>query len=208
MKYKYPRTLHVPWSLGISNDDKVLHNMDHFINEYVVVTRKFDGENTSLYRDGFHARSLDSKHHPSRDWVKQFWGTIAYNIPKDYRICGENMFAKHSIFYSNLRSYFLGFSVWDGEQCLGWRDTLDWFSLLGIEPVTVLYEGLYDEAKIRELYKDSDANEHEGYVIRKTSSFLYSDFSNNVAKFVRANHVRTSNHWSQESITKNELIKT
>lgn len=41
-----------------------------FLKGPVVITEKMDGENTTLYRDGLHARSLDSRHHPSRNWVK------------------------------------------------------------------------------------------------------------------------------------------
>ena len=45
------------------------------------VKEKMDGENTSLYQDGFHARSIDGRHHSSRDWVKGFWAQIAQDIP-------------------------------------------------------------------------------------------------------------------------------
>jgi len=44
MRYKYPRTSHLPWSLGSTNDDKILQSIDHFIDREVVVTVKLDGE--------------------------------------------------------------------------------------------------------------------------------------------------------------------
>ncbi|MGY5343347.1 RNA ligase family protein [Paenibacillus glucanolyticus] len=37
---------------------------------------------------------------------------IKYRIPEGYRICAENVYAKHSLLYSALPSYFLLFSVW------------------------------------------------------------------------------------------------
>lgn len=71
MLKKYPRTYHLPWSLGRSSDDKVLSNVDSFIGQEVVITEKMDGENSSLYPNGkTHARSLDSANHVSRDWLK------------------------------------------------------------------------------------------------------------------------------------------
>ena len=79
----------------------------------VVVTEKLDGENTTMYTDYIHARSLDSHHHPSRDWVKQLHGEIGYKIPVGWRVCGENMYARHSIVYYDLTTYFYGFSIWD-----------------------------------------------------------------------------------------------
>jgi hypothetical protein len=71
---KYPRTFHLPWSLGATSDDKVVPSVSHFEGRQVVVTEKMDGENTTLYRDHIHARSLDSKGGEDRAWVKQFWG--------------------------------------------------------------------------------------------------------------------------------------
>ena len=37
---KYPRTPHLPWSLGRTSDDKVLSSVSHFLGENVVVTEK------------------------------------------------------------------------------------------------------------------------------------------------------------------------
>lgn len=72
-----------------------------------------DGENTTMMKNYIYARSLDSNNHQSRNWVKGLWGEISYKIPENWRICGENMYAKHSIEYNNLESYFLVYSIWD-----------------------------------------------------------------------------------------------
>ena len=47
---KYPRTFHLPWSMGITKKDKVLDDAKHFRNKRVIITPKFDGENTTLYK--------------------------------------------------------------------------------------------------------------------------------------------------------------
>ena len=86
MPIKYPRTYHLPWSQGKASDDKVLDNVSYFHGKRVIVTRKMDGENTSIYGDGLHARSIDGRNHPSRDWVKNFWSTIAGDIPRQTNI--------------------------------------------------------------------------------------------------------------------------
>lgn len=97
--YKYSRTFHFPWSKTVASDDKVLSDISCFIGSEVVVTEKMDGENTSMYQCVIHARSIDSINHLSRDWVKNFWNEIRYNIPVGWRICGENLYAKYSISY-------------------------------------------------------------------------------------------------------------
>jgi len=208
MLYKYPRTYHLPWSLGSTSDDKILSSVNQFVGKEVVVTVKIDGENTSIYKDHIHARSLDSKNNVSRNWLKNFAQNFQQDIPEEYRLCGENLFAKHSINYKNLKSYFYLFSVWNKEICLDWDSTIEWASLLGVEVVPVIYRGLWDEKIIRDLYSEKFLdNEMEGYVVRSTDSFSIDDFSTNVAKFVRKNHVQTEDHWMNQDIVRNEIKK-
>ena len=58
--YKYPRTPHLPFSPGGTKDDRRLRDINCFVGKEVVVTEKMDGENTSIYRDYYHARSINS----------------------------------------------------------------------------------------------------------------------------------------------------
>lgn len=195
-RVKYPRTHHLPWSPGMHDDDRRLENLLAFEGQRVIVTRKMDGENTTLYADGLHARSLDSRSHPSRDWVKAFWARMGYEIPEGWRLVGENLYAVHSLAYADLPSYFLGFSIWDERGiCRAWDETQDWFELLGVVSVPVLYDGLFDERRIRALWKDTDAAQHEGYVVRVAGAFTLAQFRTHVGKFVRAGHVQTNKHW-------------
>lgn len=205
---KYPRTYHLPWSPGMQDDDRMIPTLENFENQRVIVTEKYDGENTTMYRNHFHARSLDSPHHYSRDWVKQYWSTISYEIPEGWRICGENMYAEHAISYDSLETYFYGFSIWDDKNvCLSWKDTIEWFELLGIKPVPVLYDGLWAEEDIKKLWNDTMWDRSEGYIVRSAEAFPYSDFRKKVAKFVRKNHVQTQKHWMfGGQITPNKLI--
>ena len=191
---KYPRTHHLPWSPGVHDDDRVHSTTEQWDGKRVVVTLKMDGENTTMYRDHIHARSVDSGGHPSRTWVKNFWSKIAHDIPKGWRVCGENLFAQHSISYGALPSYFLGFNLWNEKNfCLGWDETRDIFELLGITPVEVLYDGPYSEDAIRRI--KLDWNHQEGYVLRLADRFHYGQFRKVVGKFVRPDHIKTTKHW-------------
>jgi hypothetical protein len=195
-KFKYPRTCHLPWSKSISSDDKILKTTTIFENQRVIVTEKMDGENTSLYSGCNHARSLDSQNHESRNWVKNFWSNIAHDIPIGWRICGENMYATHSIKYENLDTYFYGFSIWNEKNiCLSWDDTVFWFDLLNIKPVRVLYDDIYNEDKVRQIWHTLNPTYNEGYVLRISDEFPYSYFKKVVGKFVRDKHVNTVKHW-------------
>ena len=204
---KYPRTMHLPWSPGGSRDDKYLTNCESFADKEIVVTEKQDGENTTLYRDHIHARSLSSGDHPSRSWVKGLWGSVRHQIPDGFRVCGENLFAKHSIEYEGLDSYFFVFSIWNEENvCLSWDETVEWCELLDLQHVPVLFQGTYDEAAVKASWRPSQAGqESEGYVVRLRDAFAYKDFRECVAKWVRVNHVQTNDHWMHAKVVPNKL---
>jgi hypothetical protein len=203
---KYPRTYHFPWS-SWQNDDKVMDSIDSFIGKRVVITEKLDGENTTLYRNHYHARSLDSKNHPSRNWAKAFHAGIAHDIPEGYRICCENMYAVHSIRYENLQSYLYGLSIWDQTNtCLSWRDTYEIFDILGIPTPEIFYCGEFDAEYLEELGENLNSDICEGYVVRVVDSFKYKDFKYNVGKYVRKNHIQTDQHWMDKEIEKNGTI--
>lgn len=204
---KYPRTHHVPWSEGMHDDDRLIASLAPFEGRRVIVTEKLDGENTTLYRDTLHARSVDGRSHASRDWVKQFWASRCGDIPDGWRVCGENLFARHSIPYAALPTYFLGFSVWtDRNVCLGWDETTEWLALLGITPVPVLYDGRFDETTIRALWQPGDWSTREGYVVRVADPIPAGDFRALVGKFVRKDHVQTTKHWTAgQPIVRNGL---
>lgn len=204
---KYPRTPHLPFSPGATSDDKMLSTLEHFVGKTVVVTEKLDGECTGMSKDLCHARSLNSGDHPSRHWVKQLHGQLRQELPPEWHIYGENLFARHSIHYSNLPTYFFVFGIYNQNVCLSWGETKEWCALLGLHTVPELYYGVWDEQFIKDMWKGVSVFGEigEGYVVRVVDSFLYDQFSNNVAKFVRANHVQTDEHWMQQEVVKNIL---
>ncbi|MER5279265.1 RNA ligase family protein [Streptomyces sp. NPDC002809] len=206
MRTHYPRTPHLPWSPGATSDDVRIGDLSALTGSQVVVTEKLDGENTTLYADGLHARSLDSAHHPSRGWVKALQGRVGPRIPSGWRICGENVFARHSIPYEDLASHFYGFSVWDGEVCLGWDRTVDFLRDLGIPTPAVLWRGVFDaraEKALRALRPDTERQ--EGYVVRPAEGFPAAAFGRRVAKWVRPGHVTTNTHWMHAEVVENRL---
>lgn len=206
---KHPRIFHLPYSEKVTEDDRKLSNDDNFKGQEVVMTLKMDGEQTTMYNDHIHARSLENSSHPSRNWVKGFWSKIAYEIPEGWRICGENVWAKHTISYENLDTFFYMFSIWNEQNvCLSFDETMEWANLLGFQHVPVLYRGTYDKEKIMKAFpKEYDGNMTEGFVIRLAKEYSYKDFKNSVAKFVRKDFEIRHGHWTRDIIKSNELKK-
>lgn len=208
-RFKYPKTLHLPWSPGLQNDDRLMPLEDvklNFRDREVIATEKLDGENTSMYCDHIHARSVYSGDHPSRSWVKALHGRIKNDIPEDWRIIGENCFAHHSIFYDKLETYFYVFAIYNDKNiCLEWDEMVYWCDLFDLKTVPILFKGQFDLEFIKNLQNQLNLETQEGYVIRNTHSFHYSDFQKNVAKFVRKGHVQTDQHWMSKPVVRNLL---
>ncbi len=216
-RVKYPRTWHLPWSPGVTVDDRVLDRdlVDKWTYD-VVITEKMDGENTTMYHDGLHARSIDYMGHPSRSYVRQLHASICGEIPEGWRICGENLWAEHSIAYHDLSSYFQVFSIWNGSICLSWQDTIEWCELLGLQTVKVLWQGEWQDLKeggypalhtnvMMHAGHGAKNHEVEGYVVRPAESFELYEFTAHVGKFVRQNHVTTHGHWMHKQVIQNRL---
>ena len=218
LKFKAPRIFHLPWSQVVSKDDKFIKSTTVFRDKEVVVSLKLDGENISLYNDGsFHAKSLDSKQHDSRDWLYSWWANrlytdtyvmVIHNKWPELRLVGKNMFASHTIKYNNLEDLFILHSAWNGTTCLSWKDTLDISYALNIQTAPVLFKGVYDELTIRKLdslekYRDDLV---EGYVVRNSDVYSYKDSLNNIAKFVSNRfNITSGDDWMHCSITKNKV---
>ena len=176
----------------------------------MVVTEKLDGENTTLYPDGYmHARSLDFRSHESQAWVRALAGRIARDIPTTMRVCGENVYAKHSIGYEALDSYFYAFGIFEGDTSLSWDEVEAYSEMLDLQTVPVLYRGVWDEVAVRACYTGTSrfGGVQEGYVVRLARSFTIDEYPVALAKFVRANHVQTgAAHWRSQTVVPNKLV--
>ena len=253
--YKYPRTFHFQHSKNLQKDDDYFSGLKYLNEKEVVVSLKIDGEGISLYRDYIHARSISQSDHPSRHWIKNFHATIKHEIPDGWRICGENVYALHSIYYTNLPSYFLVYGIYDENNvCLKWDDVCEFCNILNLCTVPVFYRGIFDLEEIHDIFmnyqfdikgwtfqkdylynlnpildlthelslydfndfrkmidqgdniEDFGDQTHEGYVVRLADSFHYNDYTNKYcAKWVRQNHVCTSEFWLNEKMIQNKL---
>lgn len=222
-KTRYPSIPHLPFSQSLQSDDSYISNIDYLKNaDTIIVTEKMDGENTSMYRDDIHARSINAHAHESRTWVRRFHGMFAHHIPENMRIIGENVFAKHSIEYFGLSSYFFVFAIWIDNTVLSWVDTLDWIDLFNsyleqeipdnkafrLKTVPAFYVGAWDDNVFKNIISTTSffgGSPKEGFVVRDADSFQVSEYPLRAAKWVRANHVQTDKHWLTQKIVENHL---
>lgn len=74
---------------------------------------------------------------------------------------------------------------------------------MNLQAVPELYRGPWDEDEVRKLRIDTDSR--EGYVVRIVEPFSFEDFRVSIAKWVRAGHVQSDEHWMHAPIVPNRL---
>jgi hypothetical protein len=203
---KYNRTYHLPYSPGTTSDDKISNDISSLIGSEIVITEKLDGENTGMTNGGVYARSHAT--FTTSDWsreVRQLHDIkVKGNLSEGEFIFGENLEGIHSIEYTNLKSYFYIFGVRDNNIWVPWNSVEEYSYLLDIPTVPVLFRGVVDsEKELKELVErlvsepSELGGEREGIVVRSAGLFHNDDFVENVAKWVRKDHVQTDVHWSR-----------
>lgn len=203
---KYNRTYHLPWSPGTTSDDRIAPSVNSLIGIDIVITEKLDGENCGMTNDGVYARSHAT--FTTSDWSKEVrqlhqW-KIKGQLSDGVFLFGENMEGIHSIEYSNLTSYFYLFGVRDSNIWIPWESVEEYAFLLEIPTVPVLFNGQVNSQKELKDLTESLIKEpstlggaREGIVVRNAGMFHNDDFAENVMKWVRKNHVSTTNHWTK-----------
>lgn len=200
---KYGRTYHFPFSEGATNDDKIQKNWHRILDNDIVMTEKLDGENTCLKTSGIYARSHAA---PTKNpWsvnMLPIWNRIKDSLG-DLNIFGENLYGVHSIEYKNLKDFFYVFAIRENDKWLSWEEVKFYAEALDLLVVPEIKIGKFTEKLIKKeiaenLLLGSRLNgECEGFVFRNINSFSVTDFSTNVLKYVRKNHIKTDEHWTK-----------
>lgn len=197
--FKYPRSVHLPESPGATSDDKIISasELEYLSSlEDFVVTEKMDGGNLTFYKDYFHGRSLDSGTQAWDTAAKALWAGLRHSIPEGWRISGESLYARRSVSYERLPGVYLMFGAWDDENnALAWDLVKELAYELKLPLVPELYRGPSFKRATEVWHETHSPETSEGFVVRNAQAFPASDFSKNLAKYVRADHVRTRADW-------------
>jgi|688.fasta_scaffold51886_4 hypothetical protein len=220
---KYPRTYHLPFSPEVHSDDKIcdLGDLNRIIDEKieVVILVKLDGGNACLSKDGVFARThAQETSCPTFDFIKNvhYYQNLNDLTEQNLKIFGENMFAVHSIVYENLKDYFYVFNILDenSNNFLSHDEVDEWATAHKMQVVPKIYEGVIPSLTWLEKYlalmlsKNDLGGPREGFVIRTKKAFSSDDFSKNVFKYVRKDHVQDkNNHWSRNWVQQPKLVK-
>ena len=155
--YKYPRTYHLNGS-GIQHGDEGLPVIPirSLAGRHVVVEEKMDGANSAISFDDDSRLLLQSRGHyltggPRekqfslfKAWAYRYVNELREVLGKRYILYGEWLYAKHTVFYTDLPHYFMEFDIYDKDRD-SFLSTEQRRALLTALPfvisVKVLYEG-------------------------------------------------------------------
>lgn len=213
---KYERTFHLPWSPGGTSDDKRMKDTSGLLGVELVITEKMDGSNVCMESAACFARTHSGPPgHPSFDAFKQLHASVRHHIPDYLQIFGEWCYALHSIGYDSLPGYFLVFGARDLRNMtwIAWDEVELWASELNCPTVPILSKGSLDtESELRDTTEALAAKPsacgglREGVVVRAAREFTNDEFPALVAKWVRSEHVQTSEHWKSQEIVRNKIV--
>jgi hypothetical protein len=153
---KYPRTPHLEGSrLQAGDFDLSQVSFAEIAGRHLVVEEKIDGANCGISFDGSGNLLLQSRGHyllggpreqqfaMFKQWANEHLAVLADCLSDRYLMYGEWMFAKHTVFYNRLPSYFLEFDVLDrrNETFLSTDRRRDLLHGLPIHSVPILHKG-------------------------------------------------------------------
>lgn len=161
--YKYPRTPHLEGS-GIQRGDEDLQvaSLRILAGRHLIVEEKMDGANSAISFDANGKLFLQSRghylvggpreaqFHLFKTWAHRYTTELWEALTDRYVMYGEWLYAKHTIFYTDLPHYFLEFDIYDKmadtflstPQRAFLRDRMPF-----VVPVKVLYEGSADSVQ-------------------------------------------------------------
>jgi hypothetical protein len=221
--FKFPRTPHLLWpsTQGIRHD-RVLPKLerDEFLGDEIVAEEKVDGANVGLSvtadrrikaqsRGAFIEQRSAKQFEPLWSWIAQRNDLLAQGLGSNLILFGEWCLAVHSLRYTRLPDWFLGFDLYDRKRKLFWssgrRDRL--LSSMGVCSVPRVARGRFTIDRLQLLLRSTRSAYGEDlieglYLRRERNGWLESR-----AKIVRADFVQGINeHWSRRPLEKNKVL--
>jgi ATP-dependent RNA circularization protein (DNA/RNA ligase family) len=223
--YKFPKTPHLFVLPGLEiRNDKVMSvsEQKNFLSSRITVEEKVDGANIGISLDHRNMGTMVFQNRGNilkRGEFVQFealweWSFSRLNlfqsiVKDEYIVFGEWCYAEHSIHYSKLPDWFLGFDVFDKANGLFF--TVEqrnlFFDKLHICKVPFIASSRFTKDELETIANKSESaiggNAFEGIYLRQESGQKLL----NRAKVVKADFVQNINeHWSRKKLLKNQIL--
>ena len=127
--YKYPRTQHIEGSgIQLGDEDLEIISLRNLAGMHLVIEEKMDGANSaiSFTSDGrlllqsrghyLTGGAREKQFHLFKTWAHTYSLQLWDALTDRYIMYGEWLYAKHTIFYTDLPHYFLEFDLYDKAE--------------------------------------------------------------------------------------------
>lgn len=220
--FKFPRTPHLFLMPGSSTrDDKLMSNQEtsDFLRNKILIEEKIDGANVGFSLDDNNVIKIQNRgnyirpgEHPQFsplfDWTYQKQQLFQDYLGQRYILFGEWCYLKHSIHYTSLPDWFIGFDIYDKSEkkFLSVERRNITFERLGVHKIYKVEEGIYTRKDLITLLDNTSSAygpEHlEGLYFRQEQS----DWLLNRAKLVRSEFLSGIEiHWKKLPLVKNQI---
>lgn len=220
--FRFPHTPHLSWlGTGHPRDDKLLAETEihELLSGDVVVEEKVDGANLgiSITSDGrpklqnrgqYLSPPFQGQFSRLSSWLPIHEHSLSASLRPSMILFGEWCTAKHSLDYTNLPDWFIGFDIYDRAEDKFWstRKRDDFLEEAGLSPIARVFEGKVTLPKLREILMTQESHYRdgglEGLIIRKESG----DWLEAKAKLVHPGFTQSiDEHWSRRQLDWNRL---
>lgn len=220
--FKFPRTPHLFVVSGLDiRDDKVLSDQEcqSFLNNNIILEEKVDGANIGISLSENGDLQIQNRgnyilpgSHPQFnliwDWAYSRLTLLQKYISNDFIVFGEWCYAKHSIKYTSLPDWFLGFDVYDKKKKVflnnEFRNQL--LKNINIEIIPTLDKGKYSRADLEKLLSISKSKFYSGPIEGIYLRYEDSEKLIKRAKIVKKDFIQEIDiHWSKKELISNKL---
>jgi hypothetical protein len=227
--FRFPHTPHLAWlGTGEPRDDKVLtpDEVESLLSHNVTVEEKIDGANVGFSVDEEGNLQVQNRgsfltpgncppqFKPIWRWLQSRKDALCDSLFPNLMLFGEWCYAVHTVRYSRLPDWFLGFDVFDRSSGAFWsaprRDEL--LASLGLAVVPTIGVGSFDFLRLRALLGQSRVGDFlaEGLYVRVDECVQGASqvgWLASRAKLVRPEFVQSiGEHWSQRALEVNKVV--
>ncbi|HEX5276687.1 MAG TPA: RNA ligase family protein [Fluviicoccus sp.] len=220
--FRFPHTPHIAW-LGADSprDDKVLTpvEIEALLAGPVTLEEKLDGANLGIsVGENGELRAQNRGHYLERPfpgqfeklemWLRRYEDVLFDALGENLILFGEWCAARHSLDYTGLPGWFVGFDVYDRQREAFWstrrRNAL--LAQLELPAIRCIGEGQYTLEQLKELVMHSGSQYRDGVLEGIVIRHQDEDWLLNRAKLVRHDFTQAiQEHWRKRRIEWNDL---
>ncbi len=221
--YKFPRTPHLFVLPGLNiRDDKVLERGEEekFYLRPIIIEEKIDGANVGISFDLNLNLQIQNRNNYVKpgdqpqfesiwEWAYLRSGILQQLLSSRYILFGEWCYAQHSVHYTNLPDWFLGFDVFDkfDNKFFTVRNRNELLDKADLSAVPLIAQKKVNRQQLISIIENATSKYASGSVEGIYLRLESDDKLEARAKVVRRDFIQNiGEHWSKRKIIKNQLV--